>query len=148
MSFRRTSPRPQPRAPHPSSICFRQTQNGEQFTPSDAGPSSLLSCSYKRLFTPSPFSEGRSCLFSYSYKRLPPQLLSFDTHTNAPGVYRATRASSSTLCSLFALFAKSEKYLLSFQWLPHSLRKTTGVYPYNIFTSRPFPEGPLWEPSH
>src|SRR5258706_13085955 len=62
MSLRPASLRPQPRAPHPSSICFRQTPTGERFTPSDANLSSLR---------------------SHPYKRLGPQLLSFDTHTNA-----------------------------------------------------------------
>src|SRR2546423_474239 len=40
----------------------------------------------KPLSTASESGEGHSPLFSYSCKCLHPQLLSFDTHTNSPGV--------------------------------------------------------------
>src|SRR5258708_11148192 len=46
-----------------------------------------------------------------------------------PGVYRATRASSQTLAHSFTLFAKSETYLLSLQWVPHSFQKQPGCTP-------------------
>ncbi len=104
MSFRRTSLCTQPRAPHPFSVCFRRTPDGERFTPSDAALSSLL---------------------SYFYKRLHPQLLSFDTHANGRGIV-ATRVYSSTLCSLFRSLCKERKYLLSLQRVAHSLQKTPG----------------------
>ena len=141
MSLQRTSLRPQPRAPHPFSVCIRQAPNPERFTPSDAGLASLLSHSYKRLFTPSAFSEGRSSLFSYSYKRLGPQLLSFDTHTNAPGVYRATRVSSSTLCSLFRSLCKERKISpLSSMGSALFAKNNRGV-PQNLLYPEAFPRG-------
>src|SRR5882724_5066694 len=144
MSFQPASPRTQPRAPRPFFVCIRQTATGERFTASDANLSSLLSHAYKRLFTPSPFGEGLSASFSYPYKRLGPQLLSFDTHTNARrciGQLASLPQLLLTLSLSFTLFAKSEKYLLCLQWVPHSLRKTTGVYPKRFFTPRPFPRG-------
>src|SRR5216684_1596680 len=148
MSFRPTSLRPQPRAPHPSSASFRQTPNTERFTSSDTGPSSLSSHSCNRPFTPNPFGAGRSSLFAYSYKRLCPQPFSFDTHTNAPGVYRATRVSSSTLCSLFRSLCKERRISpLSSIGCALFAKNNRGV-PQLFFTPRPFPEGPIWESSH
>src|SRR5689334_22144107 len=64
MSFRRTSFRPLPLATVHSALRFRQTLNGS--------PRTIQ-------------VEILSSFFSYSCKRLRPQLLSFDTHANAPG---------------------------------------------------------------
>ncbi len=122
MSFLPTSLRPQPRPPRPFSVCFRQTPNGERFTPRDDCPSSLL---------------------SRSYKRLCPQPFSFDSHTNAPGrsicTSNQTFLKGRTASRSFALhtrsFAVRGNSSPFFSIAPHSLRKQPGCTP-----TIPYPE--------
>ena len=109
----------------------------------------------KPLSTASESGEGRYPLFSYSCKRLYPQPLSFDTHTNAPGVayplalsLPPVRARYIVLSSpgdqlnwpkschsarlphphprSFALLPKSEMHLLRLHRLAHFCPKTPG----------------------
>ena len=118
MSLRPASLRSQPRAPRPSSVCSRQTPNGERSSSTAARLASL---------------------FSYSYKRLCPQPFSFDTHTNAPGsgigasnqTFLEGRAASCSfaLCAhSFAVRGNSSPF---FSIASALFAETTGVYPNN-----------------
>jgi hypothetical protein len=92
-------------------------------------------------------------LFSYSYELLFPQLLYFDNDLNCPGVLplcglRAPTPSTlcraflatvllSGVCALsFSLAAFFRTRSLCFQWLAHSLRKSTGVFFPTAITAR------------
>src|SRR5882672_129458 len=93
-----------------------------------ASVAQFCSCSPKHLLTPGNSAIARSPLFSYLYKHLHPQLLSFDTHTNSPGVaYRSPRRVISPCSPLTGRKSLPSRALF------HSLSKKQNVSP--VFSS-------------